>query len=126
MVGRENVYFLAFEENRFILDAMDLIPAENVIPIRTGGIAGTLTRTLALPRMEAHPHRRAAQPRERGRRPREELEIDHRVDPVPTHRADGGEGPYRGNLLTHRLRYNPHLHTSTIMRKVFDVCRWGL
>src|SRR5208282_756830 len=23
-----------------------------------------------------------------------------------------GEGPYRGDLLTHRVLYNPHLHTS--------------
>ena len=23
-----------------------------------------------------------------------------------------GEGPYRGNLMTHRVRYNPHLHTT--------------
>src|SRR6266481_6604542 len=31
MVGRENVYFVVFEDNRFILDAMDLIPEGNVI-----------------------------------------------------------------------------------------------
>jgi hypothetical protein len=29
-VGRENVYFLVFDENRFILDAMGVIPAENI------------------------------------------------------------------------------------------------
>src|SRR5260221_1343501 len=33
MVGRENIYFLVFEENRFILDLMNLIPEENVITI---------------------------------------------------------------------------------------------
>src|SRR5512132_2653060 len=38
LVGRENVYFLVFEENRFILDAMGLIPPENVIAIRTDGL----------------------------------------------------------------------------------------
>jgi len=26
MVGRENVYFVVFEDNRFILDAMEIIP----------------------------------------------------------------------------------------------------
>jgi ADP-heptose:LPS heptosyltransferase len=26
--------------------------------------------------------------------------------------AFGGEGPYRGDLFTHRLRFNPYLHTS--------------
>jgi len=33
MVGRENVYFVVFEDNRFILDAMEIIPDGNVITI---------------------------------------------------------------------------------------------
>ena len=33
MVGRENVYFVVFEDNRFILDAMEVIPVGNVITI---------------------------------------------------------------------------------------------
>src|SRR4029077_11834813 len=33
MVGRENVYFVVFEDNRFILDVMEIIPEENVITI---------------------------------------------------------------------------------------------
>src|SRR6266481_3162231 len=35
MVGRENVYFGVFENNRFILDAMEIIPDGNVITIAT-------------------------------------------------------------------------------------------
>src|SRR5437016_6750321 len=35
MVGRENVYFVVFEDNRFILDVMEIIPAQNVITIST-------------------------------------------------------------------------------------------
>src|SRR6516165_9880972 len=35
MVGRENVYFVVFEDNRFILDAMEVVPAGNVIAIST-------------------------------------------------------------------------------------------
>jgi NAD-specific glutamate dehydrogenase len=34
LVGRNNVYFLVFEENRFILDVMALLPRENVLGIR--------------------------------------------------------------------------------------------
>jgi len=34
-VGRENVYFLVFEENRFIVDLLGLIPAGNVLTVRT-------------------------------------------------------------------------------------------
>ena len=33
LVGRENVYFVVFEDNRFILDVMEIIPEENVITI---------------------------------------------------------------------------------------------
>src|SRR5207248_5127707 len=35
MVGVENVYFLVFEDNRFILDVMEIIPEGNVITIAT-------------------------------------------------------------------------------------------
>jgi len=35
MVGRENVYFVVFEDNRFILDVMETIPEQNVITIST-------------------------------------------------------------------------------------------
>ena len=35
MVGRENVYFAVFQDNRFILDVMDVIPEENVITLST-------------------------------------------------------------------------------------------
>src|SRR5947209_19128926 len=35
MVGGGNVYFLVFDDNRFILDVMHLIPEQNVITIST-------------------------------------------------------------------------------------------
>jgi ADP-heptose:LPS heptosyltransferase len=112
LVGRENVYFLVFEENRFILDAMELIPYENIIAIRTDGLFGLVFETLkAIRRIQ-------------------DLGIDTSIDleffarssaalvylskaryRVGFH-AFGGEGPYRGDLLTHRLRFNPYLHTS--------------
>src|ERR1700756_3026272 len=38
IAGRENVYFVVFEENRFILDLLDLIPEQNVITIGTQGM----------------------------------------------------------------------------------------
>ena len=120
MVGRENVYFVVFEENRFILDTMEMIPPENVIAIRSKGIV-TVTADVfrALYRMR-------------------KLHIDTTVDieffarssailgflSGATRRvgfqAFGGEGPYRGDLLTHRLRYNPHIHASQTFRMVVD------
>src|SRR5216117_751032 len=40
MVRRENVYFIVFEDNRFILDAMEVIPDGNVITIATQSLFG--------------------------------------------------------------------------------------
>src|SRR5213595_547934 len=112
MVGRENVYFVVFEDNRFILDAMNVIPEENVVTIATHSPLG-----LALSALRAvHRFRK--------------IRIDAVVDMEFLTRfsamltfATGaktrvgfhtffGDGPYRGDLMTHRLLYNPHLHTS--------------
>ena len=41
-VGDHNVYFLVFEENRHILDAMALIPEHNVITIPTTSLVATV------------------------------------------------------------------------------------
>src|SRR4051812_14684797 len=38
LVGRKNVYFIAFKENRFILDLLEVIPEENVITISSNGV----------------------------------------------------------------------------------------
>ena len=46
MVGRENVYFVVFEDNRFILDAMEIIPEGNVITIATNSLFGLATGAL--------------------------------------------------------------------------------
>ena len=46
-VGRNNVYFLVFEQNRFILDALDAIPHENVIAINTDSLLSVFLSSLA-------------------------------------------------------------------------------
>jgi hypothetical protein len=35
-VGAENVFFLVFSDNRPILDALEIVPPENVIAVRAG------------------------------------------------------------------------------------------
>jgi ADP-heptose:LPS heptosyltransferase len=114
VVGRENVFFLVFEENRFILDAMGLIPPENVITIR-----------------HKHPFELAWQALLALMRVRRErldaavdLEFFARGSAILTFVSGArqrvgfhtffGDGPYRGDLMTHRLAYNPYLHTSQI------------
>ncbi len=111
-VGRERVYFLVFEENRFIVDALGLVPAANVFAVPTRSafvmVAGSV-RILSAIRarridacidMEFFARFSAALSFLTGARTR-----------VGFH-AQFGEGPYRGDLMTHRIRYNPHLHTT--------------
>jgi len=112
LVGAENVFFLVFEENRKILDAMGLIPEANVITIRSGSIAATIRGALAAVRRI-----RAA-----GIDASVDLEFFARSSAVlsflsgATWRSGfhpySGEASYRGDLLTHRVSFNPYLHTS--------------
>jgi ADP-heptose:LPS heptosyltransferase len=114
LVDRENVFFLVFEENRFILDAMGLIPPENVITIRHKQpfeLAWQALRALLRVRRERLD---AAV----------DLEFFSRGSAILTFLSGArqrvgfhtffGDGPYRGDLMTHRLSYNPYLHTSQI------------
>ena len=111
-VGREHVFMAVFDDNRFILDALGVIPPENVITVRSDSLAGLLH---SLPPVLARLRR---------------LRLDAAVDLEFFARSSAlltwasgaarrvgfhawfGEGPYRGNLMTHRVRYNPHLHTT--------------
>ena len=120
LVGRsrwwvgENVYFLAFDNNRFIVDALDLIPDENVITINESSLGVATVSSL------------------KGRGGTRKIAVDAAIDMeffarssavftflsgarrrVGLHRYAGG-GAYRGDLMTHRLVYNPHLHTSQV------------
>jgi len=111
-VGRAQVYFLVFEENRFILDLLELIPPENVLTVQTRSPGA----------MVASGWRRLREIRRRRFDACIDLEFFARFSAAicwltgARHRVGFyvyfGEGPYRGNLLTHRVLYNPHLHTS--------------
>jgi ADP-heptose:LPS heptosyltransferase len=112
MVGRENVFFVLFEENRFILDLLDVVPEDNVVAIRTGGLSAAMGGALrAVLRL---------------RKLRPDVAIDFeffaRSSAVITYlsgarvrvglHAFDDPAPYRGDLMTRRLRYDPHLHTA--------------
>src|SRR5213596_1710415 len=112
MVGRENVYFIVFEDNRFILDAMEVIPDGNVITIATKNFFKLATGAL----------RAVLQVRKIGIDAVVDMEFLTRFSAILTFMTGAksrvgfhtffGDGPYRGDLMTHRLLYNPHLHTS--------------
>jgi ADP-heptose:LPS heptosyltransferase len=120
LAGRENVYFVVFEDNRFILDLLELIPEQNVITICAQGFLRMGVSALkAMSRLQR-------------------LKLDAVVDMeffsrgsaaiaflsgakarVGFHAFFGG-GPYRGDLMTHRLSYNPRLHTTTTFRVLVE------
>src|SRR6266480_206418 len=120
MVGRENVYFVVFEDNRFILDVMEIIPEQNVITISTKN-----PFALAIGALRAVMRAR-------------KIDIDAAIDMEFLTRFSAmltfligaksrvgfhtffGDGPYRGDLMTHRLIYNPHLHTSQMFETMVE------
>jgi ADP-heptose:LPS heptosyltransferase len=113
-VGRDNVFFLVFEENRFILDVMGLVPGDNVLTVDASSLPAVVGSILsAVRRLRA-------------------LRIDAAIDleffarssvifaylsgaarRVGLHAYEGA-GPWRGDLLTHRLNYNPYIHTGDL------------
>ena len=112
LVGRENVFFCVFEQNREVIDALDLIAPENVITIREDSVFHFLTDAV----------RAAVFARRNGIDAMIDMEFFARGSAilcfmmggsrrVGLHRFDD-ETPYRGDLLTHRVPYNPHLHTA--------------
>src|SRR5437867_8494902 len=120
MVGRENVYFVVFEDNRFILDAMEIIPDGNVITIATKNLFGLATGAL----------RAVLQVRKIGIDAVVDMEFLTRFSAILTFMTGAksrvgfhtffGDGPYRGDLMTHRLLYNPHLHTSQMFEAMVE------
>jgi ADP-heptose:LPS heptosyltransferase len=112
LAGKENVYFCVFENNRPILDILEIIPSENIISISDKNIFSFLSSAFsALLKIR-------------------KAKIDTTIDMeffsrasaifsflagaktrVGLHRFNS-EQPYRGNLMTHRIQYNPYLHTA--------------
>jgi ADP-heptose:LPS heptosyltransferase len=116
LVGRENVYFLVFAENREIVDLLEVVPPENVLTIDADRPAALLRDSLA------------AIAKLRRLRVDTVLDLEHfsrasailaylsgAVRRVGLHRFTN-EGVYRGDLLTHRVAYNPYVHTADAYR----------
>ena len=120
MVGRENVYFVVFEDNRFILDAMETIPERNVITIATKSPFRLATDAM----------RAVLRVRKIGIDAVVDMEFLTRFSAILTFATGAksrvgfhtffGDGPYRGDLMTHRLLYNPHLHTSQMFEAMVE------
>lgn len=109
-VGRDNLFFCVFESNRAILDLLDTVPAQNILSIRDRHLS-----TFVIDFLHA-----AWTVRRRGINTVIDMEFFSRASALFTfltgaairvglHRFTG-ELPYRGDLMTHRVQYLPHLH----------------
>ena len=100
MVGRDKVYFLVFEENRFIVDALGLIPAANIVAVKNGSLWTTLASAVGAVWRLRRLRLDAAV----------DLEFFARASAIFTFlsgavrrvgfHSHGGDGPYRGDLLS--------------------------
>ncbi|MBI2189724.1 MAG: glycosyltransferase family 9 protein [Acidobacteria bacterium] len=110
-VGRENVFFVAFSENVEILRIMDVIPDDQIITFPGKPIGAALLGAVgALRRL-----------RRLGIDTAIDLEFFARSSAALTYLTGArwrvgfhpaaGEAGYRGDLMTHRLSFNPYLHT---------------
>jgi ADP-heptose:LPS heptosyltransferase len=113
-IGDENVYFVVFDQNRFIVDLLGVVPPENVLVIRAKGIVRTAIDTLRV----------VLRMRREGIDATIDCEFFARSSAILSYlsgarirvgfHAYHGEASYRGNLMTHRLSFNPFLHASQI------------
>jgi ADP-heptose:LPS heptosyltransferase len=115
---RENTLWLAFAESREILRVMDFVPRENLLLVRTSSAAAfALDIFRALRRCRRERVDAAL-----------DLEFFSRAGALlawlsGARRRCGvhawfGEGAWRGGLLTHRVKFNPHLHISAMFESL--------
>ena len=119
-VGRDHIFFCVFESNRAILDVLGIVPPANVITIRDGRL-----HTFVIDFLRA-----LMATRSRGIDTVIDMEFFSRASAVfaflsgartrvGLHRFTG-ELPFRGNLMTHRVQYNPHLHIASLYALLVD------
>jgi ADP-heptose:LPS heptosyltransferase len=111
-VGKENVYFLLLAENRPILDLLNLIPRDNIIAIHTTGLVRSLASAVRALRRLRRLRIDAAVDLEFFARASAALGYLSGARWRVGYHAFGGEASYRGDLMTHRLSFNPYLHTA--------------
>lgn len=112
IAGRDNVFFIALDDNRFILDVLGVIPEANVLTISSRGPVALLRSLWVAMRKLRRLGLDAALDLEFFSRGSAALAYLSGASTRVGFHAFFGAGPYRGNLMTHRLLYNPHLHTT--------------
>ncbi|MCE5341284.1 MAG: hypothetical protein LLF92_09185 [Planctomycetaceae bacterium] len=120
IAGKTNVYFLVFKQNRFILDVMNLVPPENVITIDEKSLFSILVDTAKALRRIRKLRISAAINFEFFARSAAVLTYLSGAKVHAGLHSFSDESPYIGDLMTHHLVYNPHLHTSQMFETMVD------
>lgn len=112
LVGRDNVFFITFDQNAHILDMLNLLPPGNIFSIRSSNPWQVFIDTLRV----------IARVRRRRIDATVDMEFFARGSAALTYlcgsrvrvglHAFSAGGPYRGDLMTHKVLYNPYLHTA--------------
>lgn len=103
-------YFLTFKENRKALDILDIIPEKNVMTISSNNFFSLLGTTIsALWKLRRKKINVAVDMELFGRFTAILSYLSRAKNRVGYFRYHN-EGLYRGNFLTHKVAYNPHLH----------------
>jgi ADP-heptose:LPS heptosyltransferase len=111
-VGRDNVFFCVFESNRAILDVLETVPARNILSIRDRALAPFLADFLrAAWYVRSHRIDSVIDMEFFSRASAIFAFLSGAANRVGLHRFTG-ELPYRGDLMTHRVQFLPHLHIS--------------
>src|SRR5262249_33154989 len=111
-VGRERVYFVVFEENRAILDVVGWIPRENILTIPTDSLLSVAEGAIRVARQLRRLDIGAAIDLEFFARSSAILAFLSGARRRVGYHPYASEASYRGDLFTHRLSFNPYLHTS--------------
>ena len=104
------LYFLTFVDNRYALDLLQVIPENKVLTINAGTFFGFIFSSLkAIRDMRKHKIDLVL-----------DMELFARVSALLSYLSGARsrigyyrfhtEGLYRGELLTHKVQYNPHIH----------------
>ena len=120
IVGKENVYFCVFENNRPILDIMNLLPTENIISLNDKNLFGFIANALsALLKIRSKKIDTVIDMEFFSRASAIFSFLTGATTRVGLHRFSS-EQPYRGNLMTHRIQYNPYLHVAIFYRQLVE------
>jgi ADP-heptose:LPS heptosyltransferase len=123
MVGSDNLFFVVFSENRFILDLLGIVPNDNVVVIRADGLVRLVADTLkAIVRL-----------RREGVDATVDFEFFASSSAILSYLSGAraragyhaffGEASYRGDLMTHRHGLNPFLHASEMFQSLVESLR---